>query len=50
MDLIARYKANRGTWEKFLLSEPFTGLKSAQVENLLEDFKERAADASVISR
>lgn len=50
MDLITRYKANRGAWEKFLLSEPFTGLKSAQVENLLEDFKDRAADASVSSR
>ena len=50
MDLIARYKANRGAWEKFLLSEPFTGLQSAQVENLLEDLKDRAADANIISR
>ena len=50
MDLIAQYKVNRGAWEKFLLSEPFTGLKSAQVESLLEDFKDRAADASVIAR
>ena len=49
MDLIHKYKENRGTWEKFLLSEPFTGLKSVQVENLLEDMGERAADAKVTS-
>jgi chromosome segregation ATPase len=47
MDLIARYKQNRGVWEKFLLSEPFTGLKAVEVENLLEDFREKAADARV---
>ena len=50
MDLVAKYKANRGAWEKFLLSEPFTGLKSVQVENLLEDFRQRAGDASVMPR
>jgi chromosome segregation ATPase len=46
-DLIDKYKENRGAWEKFLLSEPFTGLKSVQVENLLDDMGERAADAKV---
>jgi predicted nucleic acid-binding Zn-ribbon protein len=50
MDLIARYKENRGAWEKFLLSEPFTGLKSVEVENLLEDMRDRAAEASVDGR
>jgi predicted nucleic acid-binding Zn-ribbon protein len=45
MDLIARYKANRGVWEKFLLSEPFTGLKSVEVENLLEDMRDQARAA-----
>ena len=47
MDLIARYKANRGVWERFLLSEPFTGLKSVEVENLLEDMRDRARAARV---
>lgn len=46
-DLIKRYKQNRGTWEKFLLSEPFTQLKRVEVENLLEDMRERAADSVV---
>src|SRR5262249_35913005 len=46
-DLIARYKENRGAWEKFLLSEPFTGLKSVEVENMLEEFREKAAKARV---
>jgi chromosome segregation ATPase len=45
MDLIDRYKQNRGAWEKFLLSEPFTGLKSVEVDNLLQEFRERAAKA-----
>jgi hypothetical protein len=43
LDLIKRYKENRGKWEKFLLAEPFTRLKSVEVENLLEDFREKAA-------
>jgi hypothetical protein len=47
MDLIHHYKENRGAWEKFLLSEPFTGIKSVEVENLLEDMGEKAADARV---
>jgi len=47
LDLIARYKQNRGAWEKFLLSEPFTGLKSVEVENLLDDLGARAAEARV---
>ena len=46
-DLIAKYKENRGAWEKFLLSEPFTGIKSVQVENLLEDMHERANDSRI---
>jgi chromosome segregation ATPase len=46
-DLIDRYKENRGAWEKFLLSEPFTGLKSLEVENLLEDMRYRAAEQQV---
>lgn len=46
-DLIKRYKQNRGAWEKFLLTEPFTQLKRVEVENLLEDMRERAADAVV---
>src|SRR5262249_38052754 len=46
-DLIARYKENRGAWEKFLLSEPFTGLKSVQVESMLDDMRNRAADAKM---
>jgi hypothetical protein len=47
MDLIAKYKENRGAWEKFLMAEPFTRLKSVEVESLLEDMRERAADAKV---
>ena len=43
LDLVDHYKQNRGAWEKFLLSEPFTGLKSVEVENLLEDFRIKAA-------
>jgi chromosome segregation ATPase len=46
-DLIARYKTSRGAWEKLLLSEPFTGLKSVEVENLLDDMRDRARDAKV---
>lgn len=46
-DLIRRYKENRGAWERFLLSEPFTQLKSVQVENLLEDMHEKAQEARV---
>ena len=47
MDLIDHYKSNRGAWEKFLLSEPFTGVKSVRVENLLEDMRDRAQAARV---
>lgn len=47
MDLIDRYRENRGTWEKFLLSEPFTGLKSVEVENLLDDMRSKAQDSKV---
>jgi len=49
LDLINRYRQNRGAWEKFLLSEPFTGLKSVEVENLLEDLRDKAAQARVQS-
>jgi chromosome segregation ATPase len=44
MDLIDRYKQNRGVWEKFLLAEPFTQLKSVEVENLLDDMRNRARE------
>ena len=47
MDLIDRYRENRGAWEKFLLSEPFTGLKSVEVENLLDDMRSKAKDSKV---
>ncbi|MEO8629792.1 MAG: hypothetical protein ABI612_17070 [Betaproteobacteria bacterium] len=47
MDLIDHYKSNRGAWEKFLLTEPFTGVKSVRVENLLEDMRDRAQAAKV---
>lgn len=47
LDLIERYKQNRGVWERFLLAEPFTQLKSVQVENLLADMRERADEARV---
>jgi hypothetical protein len=47
MDLVAKYKENRGAWEKFLMAKPFTGLKSVEVVNLLEDMRERAAEAKV---
>jgi septal ring factor EnvC (AmiA/AmiB activator) len=50
LDLIKRYKENRGTWEKFLLAEPFTGLKSVEVENLLEDFHEKAAAQKIVPK
>ena len=46
-DLIDRYKENRGAWEKFLLSEPFTQLKSVEVENLLDEMRDSAAAARV---
>jgi hypothetical protein len=49
-DLIARYKQNRGAWEKLLIAEPFTGLKSVQVENLLQDFREKAAAQRIAPR
>jgi chromosome segregation ATPase len=48
-DLINRYKENRGAWEKFLLSEPFTGLKSVEVDNLLEEFRAQASKQRVQS-
>jgi chromosome segregation ATPase len=43
-DLIERYQENRGAWEKFLISEPFTGLKSVEVENLLDEMRTKAED------
>jgi chromosome segregation ATPase len=46
-DLIKRYKENRGAWEKFLLAEPFTQIKSVQVESLLEEMREKAREARV---
>jgi predicted nucleic acid-binding Zn-ribbon protein len=46
-DLIDRYKENRGAWERFLLSEPFTQLKAVEVENLLEEMRERAAEQRI---
>jgi len=49
-DLIHRYRQNRGAWEKFLLAEPFTGLKSVEVENLLEDFQDKAAAQKITPR
>jgi len=49
-DLINHYKENRGAWEKFLLSEPFTGLKSVEVDNLLQEFREQASKARVQSK
>jgi len=50
LDLINRYKQNRGTWEKFLLAEPFTGLKSVEVENLLEDFRGKATAQKIVPK
>jgi septal ring factor EnvC (AmiA/AmiB activator) len=47
MDLVAKYKQTRGAWERLLLAEPFTGLKSVEVENLLEEMRDRAADAKI---
>jgi chromosome segregation ATPase len=48
VDLIDKYKQNRGAWEKFLLAEPFTGLKAVEVQNLLDDLRQHA-DASKIT-
>ena len=47
MDLIDRYRENRGAWEKFLISEPFTQLKSVEVENLLDDMRNKAMDNKI---
>lgn len=47
IDLIDRYRQHRGAWEKFLISEPFTGLKSVQVENLLDDMRDKANDNKI---
>jgi hypothetical protein len=46
-DLIDKYKQGHGAWGKFLLAEPFTKLKCMQVENLLEDMREKAAEPKV---
>lgn len=46
-DLMDRYRQNRGAWEKFLLSEPFTGLKAVEVENLLDDMRGKAAENKI---
>jgi hypothetical protein len=47
VNLIDRYRENRGVWEKFLLSEPFTGLKAVEVENLLDDMRSKAGENKI---
>lgn len=42
LDLINRYQTKRGTWQQFLSSEPFTQIKSVEVENLLQDMRDKA--------
>jgi chromosome segregation ATPase len=42
VDLINRYQTKRGTWQQFLSSEPFTRIKSVEVENLLQDLRDKA--------
>jgi len=39
-ELLERYE-NKGAWEALLQSEPVTGLKQVQIENILEEYRDR---------
>ncbi|MFN9389406.1 MAG: DNA repair protein, partial [Betaproteobacteria bacterium] len=46
-ELIERYRS-QGFWDAVRRKEPFTGLKQVEVENLLEQYRDRADEARVI--
>lgn len=45
-EVMARYK-DQGFWDAVKRKEPFTGLRQVEVENLLEEYRDRAAEARV---
>jgi chromosome segregation ATPase len=45
-ELIDKFRT-QGFWDAVKRKEPFTGLKQVEVENLLEEYRERADDARV---
>ena len=47
-ELIDRYRS-QGFWDAVKRKEPFTGLKQVEVENLLEEYRDRADGARVMS-
>ncbi len=42
-EVLARLE-NRGVWSRMAQAEPFTKIKRVQLENLIDDYKSRAAD------
>ena len=47
-ELMSKYRTV-GVWDALRRAEPFTGLRKAQVDNLLEEYRDRAADATLPS-
>ncbi len=45
-EVMARYR-DQGVWDAVKRKEPFTGLRQVEVENLLEEYRDRAAEARV---
>jgi chromosome segregation ATPase len=45
-DVMAKYR-DQGFWDAVKRKEPFTGLRQVEVENLLEEFRDRADEARV---
>lgn len=45
-EVMAKYQ-DQGFWDAVKRKEPFTGLRQIQVENLLEEYRDRAAEARV---
>jgi chromosome segregation ATPase len=45
-EVMARYR-DQGVWDAVKRKEPFTGLRQVEVENLLEEYRDRASEARV---
>lgn len=45
-EVMAKYR-DQGFWDAVKRKEPFTGLRQVEVENLLEEYRDRAAEARV---
>lgn len=45
-EIMDKYR-NQGVWDAVKRKEPFTGLRQVEVENLLEDYRDRAGEARV---